>query len=59
MRNQQGLSQAEFARLLGMEKQNISRLENGRANPTAYTLKKIAEALDLPLPAILDIKINS
>ena len=32
----------------------INKIENGRTNPTFFTLQKIASALDLPLIIILD-----
>lgn len=54
LRAERGLSQVEFGYLIEMQKQNINRLENGKSNPTFYTLCKIAIALDLPFSAILN-----
>jgi transcriptional regulator with XRE-family HTH domain len=54
LRREKGLSQVEFGYLIEMEKQNVNRLENGRTNPTAYTLKKIATALEIPLSRLFD-----
>lgn len=56
LRSDQGLSQVQFAGLLGMEKQNVNRIEKGRTNPTAYTLKLIADVLDIPISKIFDFK---
>jgi transcriptional regulator with XRE-family HTH domain len=56
LRREKGLSQIEFGYLLEMEKQNVNRLENGRTNPTAYTLKKVAETLEIPLSKIFDFE---
>ena len=54
LRAEKGLSQVEFGYAIEMERQNVNRLENGRTNPTAYTLKKIAMALEIPLSKIFD-----
>jgi len=41
-----GVSPAEFAELWGMERPNLSRLENeAESNPTIATLTRYAEAL--------------
>ena len=39
------LTQAELAAELDIEKPNLSRIENGKTNPTFLTLKKIARKL--------------
>lgn len=54
LRREKGLSQTDFGHLIEMEKQNVNRLENGRTNPTAFTLYKIAIALEIPLVKIFD-----
>ncbi|MDZ4808187.1 MAG: helix-turn-helix transcriptional regulator [Bacteroidota bacterium] len=54
LRREKGLSQVAFGYLIEMEKQNVNRLENGKTNPTAYTLQKIADALEIPLSKIFD-----
>jgi transcriptional regulator with XRE-family HTH domain len=54
LRQEKGLSQVEFGHLIEMEKQNVNRLENGRTNPTAFTLKKIADALEINQARIFD-----
>jgi len=40
-----GLNQIDLARLTGLHQTYISRLERGLQNPTAKTLKVIADAL--------------
>jgi transcriptional regulator with XRE-family HTH domain len=54
LRREKGLSQIEFGYLIEIEKQNINRIENGRTNPTAFTLNKIAEALQIPRSKVFD-----
>lgn len=44
MRAAAGLTQSELAVRLGTQKSNISRLENGRSNPSWATLQKYAAA---------------
>lgn len=56
LRREKGLSQVQFGYLIEMEKQNVNRLENGKTNPTAYTLQKIAIALEIPLSKIFDFE---
>ncbi|MBA2796241.1 helix-turn-helix transcriptional regulator [Streptococcus porcinus] len=43
LRKQKGLSQKELAQELGLNKQSISEIENGRRFPTFTNLKKIAK----------------
>ena len=35
---------------------NVSRIEAGRTNPTIYTLHRIADALEISLSELLEIK---
>ena len=44
-RLEQGISQAELARRLGIRRSGISRLESGAQNPTLDMILKIASAL--------------
>lgn len=46
-RNKRGMSQPEFAELIGMKEQNLSSLERGIREPGTETLEKIAEALEM------------
>lgn len=54
IRKSKGLSQQELAALIEYEKSHMSRLENGGANPTFLTLKKIANALKVSVSELLD-----
>lgn len=46
-RNELRLSQAQLAKLIGMQQPAISRLEGGGRNTTVSTLFKVADALAL------------
>lgn len=50
-----GYTQREFAQLLGMPVSTYSNYENGNRDPGPETLKKIADALDVPLDRLLSI----
>ena len=45
VRLEQGISQAELARRLGIQRSGINRLESGTQNPTLDMILKIASAL--------------
>lgn len=45
-RVEKGLTQKELSLMTGISQADISRLENGTANPSIKTLKRIAAALD-------------
>jgi transcriptional regulator with XRE-family HTH domain len=49
LRMERGWTQAELARLVGTKQANISRLENGEANPTFKFLQKLSKAFDTDL----------
>jgi transcriptional regulator with XRE-family HTH domain len=49
LRMERGWTQAELARLVGTKQANISRLENGEANPTIKFLQKLSKAFDTDL----------
>ncbi|MDR3314695.1 MAG: helix-turn-helix domain-containing protein [Oscillospiraceae bacterium] len=44
-RAEQGLTQQELARRVGLPQSNISRLESGSYNPSLAFLKKVADGL--------------
>jgi transcriptional regulator with XRE-family HTH domain len=46
LRLERGWSQTELARRVGTHQANISRLENGLANPTLAFIQKVAAALN-------------
>lgn len=47
LRRQQGYSQLDVCAKIGMEKSNLSSIENGRQNFTTLTLKRIADAIGI------------
>ncbi len=55
LRIKKGWSQADLARAAGKDRQAIEKLENGKVNPTAYSLYEVANALGVPLATLLDI----
>ena len=48
-RNKLNLTQKDLAELSGITQADISRLENGNANPSIRTLKKLAAAMNMAL----------
>jgi len=55
LRTKKGWSQADLARESGKDRQAIEKLENGKVNPTLYSLLEIAKALDVSLSVLVDI----
>ncbi|GEM_PF-1186125 len=49
VRRSRKLTQRELADMTGITQPDISRLENGRANPSVKTLKNIADGLGMKL----------
>jgi len=56
LRTQKGLSQSDLARACNKDRQAIEKLENGRVNPTLYTLLEISEALQIPLADLVNLQ---
>ena len=44
-RNEKGITQKELSSITGITQGDISKLENGTANPSIRTLQRIAEGL--------------
>jgi transcriptional regulator with XRE-family HTH domain len=57
LREKKGLSQADLARACGKDRQAIEKLENGRVNPTLFTLFEVAKALEVSLGILIDLKV--
>lgn len=55
LREKKGWSQADLARAAGKDRQAIEKLENGKVNPTAFSLLELAEAIGVPLAELLKI----
>ena len=49
-----GISQAVLAEELGMHESQVSRLENGKTNPTIRTLRRVADVLGCRL--VIELK---
>lgn len=52
LRSSRNLRQDELARLLGVSRQTISSLENGRYNPSILLAHKIARLFDLTIEEV-------
>jgi transcriptional regulator with XRE-family HTH domain len=55
LREEKGIPQQDLAAKCNIEKSNFSRLEAGGTNPTLYTLKKIAENLNVSLSELVNL----
>ncbi len=53
LRTQKGWSQSDLARACNKDRQAIEKLENGKVNPTAYSLYEVATVLNLSLFQLL------
>ena len=54
LRSQKGWSQSDLARACNKDRQALEKLENGKVNPTLYTLLEISKALEIPLSKLID-----
>ncbi len=54
LRTQKGWSQSDLARASNKDRQAIEKLENGKVNPTIYSLLEIAKALEVSLKKLVD-----
>lgn len=57
LREKKGWSQSDLARACGKDRQAIEKLENGKVNPTLFSLFEIAEALEVSLNTLIDLKV--
>ena len=56
LRSESHITQRELSERTGLAVSYLSRVENGRLNPTLPTLTKITDALSVPLPALFDAR---
>lgn len=56
LREQKGWSQSDFARACNKDRQAIEKIENGKVNPTLYTLLELANALEISLGELVDLR---
>ncbi len=52
-REAKNITAAELARLCFMDKPNLLRIEKGRTNPSAFVLKRIADAMEISVSDLL------
>ncbi|MDW3195447.1 MAG: helix-turn-helix transcriptional regulator [Cytophagales bacterium] len=53
LRTAKGWSQSDLARACGKDRQAIEKLENGKVNPTLYSLYEVAKALEVSLKEVV------
>jgi len=53
LRSQKGWSQSDLARACNKDRQALEKLENGKVNPTIYSLLEISNALEVPLKELV------
>ena len=52
IRKEKGIRQEEFAKAMGVSRQTISALENGRYNPSITLAYKIAKFFDMTIEEV-------
>lgn len=55
IRREKGWNQSRLAKECGKDRQAIEKIENGKVNPTVYTLYEISKALDVKISHLLNI----
>lgn len=58
IRKQKGIRQGELANMIGLTQTYLSQIENNKRDPNLATLKKISEALAMPLPIIFFLSLD-
>lgn len=58
-RSDKKLTQAELAKMIGINRSDLSKLESANANPTLKTLKRIAMALGTQLKIRYELSIDA
>lgn len=56
IRTEKNMTQKQLGSLCGIAESTIRRYENGGLNPKLETVKKIADALEVPYPELMEIK---
>lgn len=54
LRQRKGWSQSDLARACRKDRQAIEKIENGKVNPTLYSLHEISIALEIDLKELVD-----
>jgi transcriptional regulator with XRE-family HTH domain len=58
IRQEKNLTQSKLAELCDFEKASMSRIESGQTNPTILTLRKVSEALNVPVLTFFSEPVN-
>ena len=58
LRKERNIGQQEFARALGVSRQTVSSLENGRYNPSIYLAYRIAKYFALTIEDVFVFEEN-
>lgn len=58
LRKEKGMSLQDLAYQIGMEKSNLSVIENGKSNPQLLTYARIASALDTSLSHLMQVEFD-
>ena len=58
LRTQRALSLSELSQLTKLSRVTINRIENGKQKPMPRTIRKLAEALDVPIEEITSEQIR-
>ena len=54
LRMQKGWNQSDLARACNKDRQAMEKLENGKVNPTLYSLLEVSEALGVPISVLVN-----
>lgn len=54
-RTSKGITQKELAERIGVTQQNLAQYERGKRNPKIKTIKRFAQALNIPLMELIPI----
>ena len=54
LRTKKGWSQSDLARACNKDRQAMEKLENGKVNPTLYSLLEISKALEIKLRDLIN-----
>jgi transcriptional regulator with XRE-family HTH domain len=57
-RQRSGLSIGQLAELTGLRRETITHLEQGREEPQAYALGRLAQALNASVPELTGVAVN-
>lgn len=58
LRKKEGINQAKLAKMSGISQTYLSQIENNKKEPHLSSLKKISEALEVPLPVLLFLSMD-